>query len=160
MIRVIFLGVSLLSILSYANIRGNLAAHVPVNVSCVIKSYQPMHWPVLTGTFSANINNTTGSITTQCTKGASYTVGINNGQNYDNILRTRRLLGQGHYVQYAIYSDQGYLITWGNVGTPNALSLVGTGLNQTNTLYARIPKGQPSVPPGNYQDSLIVTLNF
>jgi spore coat protein U-like protein len=160
MIRAIFLGASLLSILSYAHITGNFAGKVHVNVSCVIKSSQPMHWPILNGTFLININNTTGSVTTQCTKGASYTVGINNGQNYDSLLRTRRLLGQGHYVQYAIYSDQGYLIPWGNVGTPNALSLGGTGLSQTNTLYARIPKGQSSVPPGNYQDSLVVTLNF
>jgi spore coat protein U-like protein len=160
MVRVIFLGVSLLTILSYANMTHNFSTQVHVNVSCVIKSYQPMLWPILSGTFLTNINNTTGSVTTQCTKGASYTVGINNGQNYNYILQTRRLADQGHYVQYSIYSDQGYLIPWGNVGTSNALSLVGTGLAQTHTLYARIPKGQSSVPPGNYQDSLIVSLDF
>ena len=162
MIKAAFLGVSLLtSVLGYADNKDDLTVQISVKPSCVITAYQAMHWSFLVGTFPNNINNTTGSVTTLCTLRTSYTVGINNGLYFDALLRTRRMSDQkGHYVNYSIYSDSGYLIPWGNIGTSQALSLTGTGLHRTNTLYARIPAGQPSVPPGNYQDSLVVTLNF
>ena len=158
----IFLGMSLLaSLLSYANEQDDLRVHVRVKPACHIKSYTRMHWPPLSGTFPTNIDNTTGSVTTYCTRGIYYTVGINNGRHYDAHTETRRLSNHhGHFVHYAIYSDAGFSIPWKNVGTPYALPLLATGLDQTNTLYARIPHGQHPVPAGEYQDSLIVTIHF
>jgi spore coat protein U-like protein len=162
MMTAIFMVISLLmSFLSHADSTDHYNPKVQVKASCQIKSYQGVSWPFLTGSFSNNIDNTTGSVTTLCTLGTFYTVGINNGLYYDAAFLTRRLSDQkGHYVRYGIYSESGYVIPWKAIGTPYAVSLVGTGSNQVKTLYARIPKGQTSVPPGNYQDSLIVTLNF
>ena len=158
----ICLGITLfMSILSHADHTDPLKVRVNVKPSCRIKHYDRMHWPPLTGTFPTNIDNTSGSVTTHCTRGIYYTVGINNGENYDVRAGTRRLADHhGHFVRYTIYSDSGFSIPWKNVGTPYALPLLGTGLDQTSTLYARIPHGQHPVPAGNYQDSLIVTLHF
>ena|GEM_PF-4411659 len=162
MVKAVFVGVSLfMNFVSYADHSDNVKLNLSVKPFCTIKSYQPMHWSAQNGTFPTNVDNTSGSVTTLCTLGTFYTVGINNGMNYDALARMRRLSNnKGQYIRYAIYSDAGYLIPWQNVGTPYALSLVGTGHNKTNTLYARIPKGTFAVPPGNYQDSLIVNLDF
>lgn len=146
---------------SFAGQTDNLRVHVHVKPSCRIKSYHPTHWSVLPGTFYSNIDNSSGSIVTQCTRGIFYTVGLNNGQHYDATTMNRRLSDHhGHYVTYAVYSDPGFSRPWLSVGTPYALPLVGAGNDQTSVLYARIPQGQNPVPAGHYEDSIMVSIHF
>lgn len=156
------LGACLLSGLSsFAGQSDNLRVHVRVKPSCRIKSYHPTHWSVLSGIFNANIDNSSGSIVTQCTRGIFYTVGLNNGEHYDSMAQSRRLAdNHGHYVNYAVFSDPGFSRPWLSVGTPYALPLVGEGHDQTSILYARIPQGQNPTPAGHYADSIMVSIHF
>jgi spore coat protein U-like protein len=161
MIKKVLLMVCSLSFLSYGNITDNLGARVHVKPFCRIKSYRHIQWPLLNGTFPSNIDNTSGSITTTCTRNIFYTIGINNGDNYNAKTGMRNLSdNKGHFVQYEVYSDSLFSRPWKEVGTPYAQPKIGTGLDQISTLYARIPKEQSSVPAGNYHDHLIVSLHF
>ena len=105
------------------------------------------------------------TITIRCTKDASYTVGIDDGQNYSG---TRRLANAGSYIAYEIYYPQGSTSRWGHLGTERrssgeATTNAGTytgATDQTYTYRAEILSGQSTPPPGTYTDTLTVDVEF
>lgn len=162
MARTIIMGLSLfITLCGHSHPTSQMRSTVKVNGTCQITTYNATRWPSLSGTFTSNIDNTSGYVSAQCSMGLSYSLGLDNGQNYDSTAQMRRLTNRrGAFIKYAIYKNSGFSSAWGQVGTANALSLMGSGSVQTSTLYARIPSGQPSAPSGFYQDMVAVTLNF
>ncbi|SLK02675.1 Csu type fimbrial protein [Novosphingobium mathurense] len=105
------------------------------------------------------------TITIRCSKDASYTVGIDDGQNYSG---SRRLGNAGNYIAYEIYYPQGSTGRWGHLGTErrssaeattNAGTYTGT-TDQTYTYRAEILSGQSTPPPGTYTDTLTIDVQF
>ena len=70
--------------------------------------------------------------------------------------------GQGSArLDYSLFADAGYSIAWGDgqaIGNPRGGSSDGDR-PQRLTVYGIIPP-QPGTPPGDYADSLQVTLSF
>lgn len=74
----------------------------------------------------------------------------------------RKMRGNGHTLNYGIYSNAARSANWGD---GSAAPMLSTGALQANeskslhfTLYGRIPPLQ-NIAAGNYSDSLLITLS-
>lgn len=149
-----------MSLPSQSHPTSQIHSSVKVKGTCTITTYRATSWPQLSGVFTRNIDNPSGYVNTLCSVGIAYTLGLDNGKNYDSSTQMRRLSNlQGSFIKYAIYKNSGYSAPWGSMSSGNGLSLVGAGTLKTSMLYARIPV-QSSVPAGTYQDMVAVTINF
>jgi spore coat protein U-like protein len=105
------------------------------------------------------------TIAIRCSKGTTYTVGIDNGVNY---LGSRRLAQSGAYIGYEIYFPATSALRWGADGSERRGSADATGsaglytgtTDQTYSYKAQILLGQPTPPAGTYTDTLLVDVQF
>jgi spore coat protein U-like protein len=119
-----------------------------------------------TGSFIASAIDTTGTINVQCTDGSPYSVGLDNGQHASGGQRRMQALA-GQYVSYGLYTDSAYSLGWTTTsssascsgGTGTCALGTGTGATQPITIYAQIPP-QNAPAPGNYADTVVVTVTF
>ena len=109
---------------------------------------------------NANVVRATTELRVNCTPGASYAVGIDNGEQWDG--STRRMHndqanGKRFYADYQLYRDPQYLLPWGTGSNAVLGSLPPSG-SQTLTIYgqANIAK----VKSGPYRDTVTVILDF
>lgn len=120
-------------------------------------AYSPAHFIPL---------DVTGSVAVSCDGLAgqtiSYTLAINAGSSGSFV--SRKMTYGSHALNYNLYLDAPRTTVWGD-GTVGAGILTDAyasiaGMNVRNYMvYGRIPVNQP-VPPGIYNDSLIVTLTY
>lgn len=114
------------------------------------------------GSFSA-VNQ---SINLSCTKGSSYTVGLNDGQN---VLGGRRRMKSdaNNYLAYDIFKSAGS-VRWGATSSARRASTdadvnpgAGTGTgSQVFNYNAKVYTDQATPPAGTYQDSVILDVQF
>lgn len=106
--------------------------------------------------------NTTGVITTTCTKTTAYTLSMNAGTGAGASLPSRKLTRSGgaDTITYALYRDAARTQVWGD-GTAGSTTVTGTGTGvaQTATVYGTIP-AQAAPKPGTYNDTITVTVTF
>lgn len=108
------------------------------------------------------IRNTT-SINATCTSGTSAIIKMDDGstEGEGSSLGTpiRRMIGsEGEYLEYAIYSDNGYSAVWGGTAE-TGVAITGTGSVINLTAYGNVPALQ-SVSAGSYSDSIQIEINF
>lgn len=118
----------------------------------------------------------TSTISLQCTKGTSATVGINvsndtpSGTKFNKYAvwegqwYTRSLIKGSDRLEYHLFQDANHTLVFGGfdfyASTPNATPiLTGNGALQTVTVYGAMSDGQ-YVPPGNYSENLNVQVRF
>lgn len=115
--------------------------------------------------FVGSFDPVTQSITIRCSKGAAYTVGIDNGQHFST---NRRMINGANAIAYEIYYPSSSLTRWGNgagqrvsssAATTNGGTYTGT-TDQTYQYKAQILSGQSTPPAGTYLDTLIVDIQF
>lgn len=111
------------------------------------------------GTYANAQLDASTSITVNCSSTAAYSVALDSGLNDDG--SSRRMAGPGgKYLSYQLYSNSGRTSLWGDgVSYGNTVAGVGTGSNQTLTVYGRVPASQ-LVTPGSYSDTVVVTLIY
>lgn len=102
------------------------------------------------------------AIAVTCTKGSTYTIGINNGANALN--NVRRMVSGSNYMSYDIYKEA-TTNRWGGSGaerwTSATASQVSTdGLLRTYNYTAKVLTSQATPPAGTYTDTLIVDVAF
>lgn len=102
------------------------------------------------------------AIAVTCTKGSTYTIGINNGANALN--NVRRMVSGSNYMRYDIYKEA-TTNRWGGSGTErwasSASSQLSTdGLLRTYNYTAKVLTNQTTPPAGTYSDTLIVDVAF
>jgi len=138
------------SALAAGSATGSLGVSVTVNNNCTISTlpvtfggYDP-----LSGTAA---DSTGGSVTITCTKGATTTIGLDNGANASSGQR-RMKDGTTDYLNYFLFSDTGRTTAWGNAAGPDKTA-------RPYSVYGRITAGQ-DVPAGTYNDTVIATVNF
>jgi spore coat protein U-like protein len=99
-----------------------------------------------------------GSIRVQCAPGTAWRVGLDNGQNFDGVMR--RMAGPRGYVLYQLYRDESNTQVWGN---DSASMVPGTtdaaGNTASLTVYGQVP-AQPNAAAGGYIDTVIATLYY
>lgn len=101
----------------------------------------------------------TGEVVVRCDVASSFAVAISPGHGGSG---TRRMSGPGgSRLDYQLFSDAGRSVPWGDgtsEGPPVTSSSNGNGLRRL-TIYGAVP-AQPGATPGEYLDSLEVTLTF
>ncbi len=112
------------------------------------------------GNYTGAVLNATTTIQVACSSGTAYTVGLNAGTAAGATVtnRSMTLNGGTTLLHYALYSNAGYSINWGN---SSGSWVAGTGNNgvQSLTVYGQISAGQ-SVATGSYTDTIIATLTY
>ena len=93
--------------------------------------------------------------------GGSYTIQLSKGTS--STYAPRVLTNGGSTLAYNLYTSNARNQVWGDgtggsqTVTSNFIALLS--LDQTTTVYGRIPAGQ-NVPPGSYSDTVLVTVIF
>lgn len=100
------------------------------------------------------------TVSTTCTSGSPYNIGLNQGVAAGATVANRMMSGPGaNRLNYSLFSDAGRTINWGDTVGTDTVPATGTGAAQTFTVFARIPGSQPRAP-GAYSDTITVTLFF
>jgi spore coat protein U-like protein len=109
------------------------------------------------GPLTSNVDNqTTFGVT--CTDQAPYNIGLDNGQNASGGVR-RMADGNGNFVSYALYQDNGRTTAWGDTVGTDTEAGTGSGDEQTITVYGRVAP-QTTPPAGSYQDTVVVAVTY
>ena len=127
----------------------------PAAASCSVEAN-----PVAFGTIDVlRQERGTGEIVVRCDEPTEFRVGLSPGGGGSE---GRRMAGpDGARLDYSLFADAGYSIPWGD---GQAIGNSRTGVSdgegpQRLTVYGIIP-AQPGAIPGEYTDSLQVTLSF
>lgn len=111
---------------------------------------------------SSNLDGT-GTVTITCTLNDAVTIMLGQGLYADagstDAAPARRLKDGGtNHLSYALYSDSGRSVVWGNDATVD-LDATGTGAAEEHTVYGRVASGQ-NKPAGSYSDTVVATVTF
>ncbi|AXM95428.1 Csu type fimbrial protein [Pseudomonas plecoglossicida] len=106
------------------------------------------------------------SVSLSCTKGSSYTVGLDDGQNAAGG-RRRMKSGANNYLAYDIFKSAG-AVRWGSVSSARRASSdadvnpgAGTGTgSQVFNYNAKVYTDQATPPAASYSDSVILDVQF
>ena len=135
----------------------NVNANVPER--CQITASADINFP---STYDGLADlDTSGSVTTRCTRGTTYTISITEG-NDPVANTTRRMEGvgalAGQFLEYDIYQDAGYTTRWRET-TPYNPGASTSNAAVVHPVRARISTGQdPAV--GDYQDVVTVSITL
>jgi spore coat protein U-like protein len=100
------------------------------------------------------------TVSSTCTTGAPYNIGLNPGVSAGATVTNRAMTGPaGSLLKYSLFKDASRTLNWGNTVGADTVSATGTGAAQTFTVFGRIPSAQ-FVTTGSYQDTITVTLFF
>lgn len=106
------------------------------------------------------------SVSLSCTKGSSYTVGLNDGENVSGG-RRRMKSSANNYLAYDIFKSAG-AVRWGSLTTARRSSSDadvnpgnGTGLgSQVFNYNAKVYTDQTTPPAASYTDNVILDVQF
>jgi len=100
----------------------------------------------------------TGGVTITCTKGATTTIGLDNGAHY--LAPSRRMTDGTDNLNYYLYKESGRTQEWKNSGADLLTPPVAPSkAPRTYTVYGRVTAGQ-DVESGSYADTVVATVNF
>lgn len=109
-----------------------------------------------TGNLSGN-RDQTSTLQLQCPTGTSWRIGLDNGNHANG--NVRRMAGSpGNYLQYELYRNSGRSQRWGNAQPNDTSNGNGNNAVQSLTVYGRVPA--QTAAPGNYSDTVTVTLTY
>lgn len=99
----------------------------------------------------------TSTVTTTCTIGSTPTINIGAASD-DNA--NRSMMNGVEPLAYGLFSDAGRTTGWPEAGATGVAVTTPSGTAETNTIYARLPAGQYTVPVGNYAETVTVVVTF
>lgn len=140
----------------WGNFPFTVSADVPANCRSYVAT--DLDFGSVPGLITAN-RDQTSVLSMICTGRTAWNVGLNNGLNASGAIRRMRQGTSGNYVNYELYRDPGRLNRWGTTIGTNTVPGTGTGLEQTLTVYGRVPATQ-TVPAGSYSDVITVTVSY
>ena len=100
-----------------------------------------------------------GTLTLTCTASAPYTVALNGGNDLATDPTQRKMSKGTEKITYGLYRNSTRTLPWGDTTGTNTAAGTGTGLSQNLAVYGRVPI-QTTPSPGNYSDTVIVTLTY
>lgn len=136
----------------------NFQATATLNSSCVVTATNVSFGtitPAATGTATA-----TGTITSRCSNNVPYSLSINAGTG---TIAARTMggaaTGNTDKLAYNLYTEAAATNIWGDGTTGVKVSMTGSGIDQTNTVYGQLALNQ-YLKPDTYTDNLTVTLAY
>ena len=139
---------------------GNLGVSATVSSNCTL-STSPVAFGTVDVTSGTDVD-ATGSIGVTCTSGTAWDASADAGAGSGATLDTRKMTSGANLLNYVLYTDSARTTVWGDgaSGTTALISDTGTGVEQTKTIYGRVPSGQTSAPAGDYTDTVAVTVTY
>jgi len=108
-----------------------------------------------------------GAVNTTCNNGTSYSIYLGDGINRIAGGFRRMTNGSSQYIPYQLYQNSTYTTVWdttggvATVGGSGGVSKTGSGTAQSTNVYGKIPQGTAiSTTPGNYSDTIVVTVTY
>lgn len=130
-------------------------------VALVLGSYNP-----LAGTAA----DATGSVALACRGLAGvligYDIALGPGLHAGGQVLSRRLSSGSAALAYGLYQDAGRSVLWGDASGGSLvrgtllLNLLGLSPATTHPVYGRVPGGQTGALPGQYLDTVTVTVSY
>jgi len=111
------------------------------------------------GNYTGAQTDNTSTISVTCTNTTPYNVLLNPGSATGATVTTRKMTNGANTLGYALYSDTGRTVNWGQTVGTDTVAGTGNGSAQTLTVYGRIAAGQ-LVTPGSYTDSVTATVSY
>jgi spore coat protein U-like protein len=107
--------------------------------------------------FAEGFSPVNGSLRVRCTKGTTYSVGLSDGNYFDN--GRRRMASGANRLEYDVFHPGG--LRWNNSTQRAVQSLPAQGnVPETFVYEARVYSDQTTPPVGIYQDVLIIDVEF
>lgn len=97
----------------------------------------------------------TSRVSLHCPAGTAWRVALDDGSHPS--AGVRRMAGPGGHIDYQLYRDGGRSQVWSTA--PSDVSGTGDNSIQDLTIYGRVP-AQGNVAPGDYSDTITVTLTY
>lgn len=145
-----------------ANTNANFNVSTTVNAICIIDSASSLTFASYDPS-QAVAQNSTSTITVRCTNTTPFNIGLSAGNGPNANTTTRVMTSGGNNLNYALYSDSAQTHTWGNTIGTDTVASTGQGMAPANaiikTVYGQIPY-QPGTVPGNYTDTVTVTVTY
>ena len=101
----------------------------------------------------------TATLDVTCASGVAYSIGLNGGLSGAANPTLRKMQLGANAVTYGIYRDAARSQPWGDTIGTDTQSGTGIGSAQSYTAYGRVP-AQTTPPPGNYADTIVVTVTY
>jgi spore coat protein U-like protein len=142
---------------SAATTTTNLAVSANVLGTCAVSTTG-----LAFGTYDPNQGtdlNQTATISTNCTTGIPYDIGLDAGMGAGATVTSRLMTSGANTLAYGLYSDAAYTTNWGNTVGTDTVAATGTGAAQTTTVYGKITAGTPAAT-GSYTDTVVVTISY
>jgi len=102
-----------------------------------------------------------GSVTVRCTSNVGYSISMDGG-NSKSTDPTRRWMGgttPQTGISYGLYLNSQYSLPWGNAPGFTKAD-IGSGSDQTFTVFGRTNSSTIAPPAGSYSDSVVVTVAY
>lgn len=105
----------------------------------------------------------TATVSVACTKGATATITLGQGQNpgsgSTDAVPVRRMAAAGNFLSYSLFSDSTRLVTWGNTALTGKVYIAASSAVTQLTVYGRIAASQ-DVAAGSFTDVVVATITF
>ncbi len=108
-----------------------------------------------------------GAVNTTCNYGTPYSIYLGDGNNRIAGGFRRMANASSQYIPYQLYQNSTYSTVWDTtggvitVGGAGGVSKTGSGTAQSTNVYGKIPQGTTiSAIPGNYSDTIVVTVTY
>lgn len=145
-----------------ANTNTNFNVSTTVNAICIIDSASSLTFASYDPS-QAVAQTSSSAITVRCTNTTPFNIGLNAGTGPSATTTTRVMTSGSNTLNYALYSDAAQTKTWGNTIGTDTVAGNGLGMAAGNaivkTVYGQIPY-QPGTVPGNYTDTVTVTVTY
>ena len=144
----------------------NLTVQITITASCTINVATLNFGGGVAGTaLVAGVTNGSTTVSTTCTNGSPYSIGMDNGANASS--GQRRMKNGANFINYNLYTDSGYADPWTTASSSttctSALSCAlgtGTGSAQSTTIYGQIPTVAVAPAAGAYSDTVSMTITY
>lgn len=98
-------------------------------------------------------------VTTTCTLGTPYDIGLGAGTGSGATVAARKMTAGTDTLIYSLYQDAARTTVWGETIGTNTVSGAASATFNNYTVYGRMPAGQDS-PTGAYSDTITVTVTY
>ena len=131
------------------------AVTATVQATCLVSAT-----PLAFGTYTGVLVNSTSTVSVTCTNTTPYNVGLSAGLATGATVLTRKMTGPASAVlAYAMYSDSGHSVNWGQTIGTDTVTGTGNGSAQAITVYGQTTAAQ-YVAPGAYTDTITATVTY
>lgn len=160
------------SIVNAATVNGVLNVTAIVGAGCQVNNSNVTSGVINFGTLdfgsintlgNAHIDTQTtgpanGSIEMECSDGTTFTIALDNGQNFSGGNRAMvNTADPASVLSYELYQDVSRTLPW---SASSPLTGSASGVAQVFPIYGRIPGGQGGVAAGTYNDTVQVVISW